>query len=155
MTQIINHGVTHGDIPIRIDKCAHIIIDDFHHDTTITENDVIAAYQNKNKPKCRGCNRLEKNHIAIRAHQRHCYWVKYIDNAQPRDSSSDISDDSADEGNKINYQWTVRKIIDVRGGGNYPRFWLIWWQNTTKQGNTRSARVAAVMDNFAWYLGQG
>ena len=136
MTQIIDAGIQQGDIPIRIDKCAHIIVSDFSHDTEITEDDIIAAYKDKDKPRCKGCNRLEKNHIAIRTHERSCYWVKYMNNTQPRDSSSDISDDNADDTDRTSHQWSIRQILDVRGGGEHPRFWLIWWQNTTQNGTT-------------------
>ena len=59
-----------------------------------------------------------------------------MNNTQPRDSSSDISDDNADDTDRTSHQWSIRQILDVRGGGDHPRFWLIWWQNTTRNGTT-------------------
>jgi ribonuclease HI len=149
---LISGGVDDGDIPVRPDKCAHLhVVADLPDLGSITELDVRNIGY---KVKCRGCCRPEKNQIAVRAHQRSCYWVRYIDNVMPHppsSSSSDSAESSTESevspasststdttglhtgGNtqrRVNYEWSVRQCVDVRGGGDHPRFWLIWWGDT-------------------------
>eukprot|EP01047_Picozoa_sp_COSAG01_P056805 COSAG01_NODE_6485_length_3638_cov_43.071207_6_plen_377_part_00 len=128
MKQVLDAGIEKGDIPVRLDKCGHLIVTDLPEIRKITEADVRIAYD-KNRPHCRGCQRPDKNKIAQRSHERHCAWVQYIDNVQRRHTSSDSSDANDNltsrKSGTNSHNFTVKQLVDMRGGGGFPRFYLV------------------------------